>query len=114
MRDTHYDFSAPVPKKKLPDVIDALAELGITTFKVATRKKETARTKSAPVAVQVRNAILDAEDPKNIRSSDITARFPDLPKQAVYKAFSDLVKAKLIRSKSRGVYAVTGKATADG
>jgi DNA-directed RNA polymerase len=126
MKESHYDLLATaIPRRKLSTAIDLLAELGVSDFKVlaqarksgaapdATAKKEPAKKDGAPTALQLRNAILDAPNPKDIRSASISEQFPQAKPSAVYGAFADLVKAKLIRRKERGVYAVTSRVAKD-
>lgn len=116
MKETAYDVSASVPKRRMSDVIDALTNLGVTDFRIAPRKAAEAKPARGeqPIAVRVRNAILDAPEPKNITVAYVTGLYPDVPRPTIYKAFADLVGSKLIKKKARGVYAVTSKVTADG
>lgn len=112
---SYYEMLVKVPRKKMPSAVEALEDIGITEFSfrsaqpvVSKKASKEPGTTSESTSAQIRRAVLDSENPKNIRSLDLLKAFPDA-KSVVSTVLSKMVEDKMLKRVGRGIYRMTAK-----
>lgn len=112
---SYYEMQVKVPRKKMGAAADALEAIGITEFSfrsaqpvISKKAGKEAGTTSESASAQIRRAVLDSENPKNIRSLDLLKAFPEA-KSVVSTVLARMVEDKMLKRVGRGIYRMTAK-----